>query len=285
MTVAPQLPREKAAAWLAWWECTSGTAQGRDHALARRNSQDAMELHLSEHAIVGVLADGCGSARHSETGARLVATLLARALARWAAEPEPRHARRAIHAAVEEVLAVLGHMASAHGSGAAAWVAEHLLATVLAVVVTPERAIVFRVGDGIVGINGRMTTVDAPDNAPPYLAYRLLALHGRQVRLPTVHPVVEWEGPSDALESVVLATDGAASLPATDDDPHATLRGWLVDDALFARPHALGRRLALLARDEQVVDWERQVVRRKAGVLVDDTTVLLLRRRTSLQEG
>lgn len=285
MTVAPRSRADEAPPWLDRWECASGTVAGRDHVVARRNSQDAIELVISEHAIVAVLADGCGSARHSETGARLLATLLARALARRAAVPELPHPKAAIHCALDDVLAVLARVASAHESNAAAWVAEHLLATVLAVVVTREHATVFRVGDGIVGVNGRMTTVAAPDNAPPYLAYRLLASDLSQLTLPGACPVVEWEGPSDALESVVLATDGAVALPGMGEDPHAALRAWLADDALFVRPHALGRRLALLARDEQVVDWDRQVVRRRAGVLADDTTVLLLRRRAFADEG
>ena len=279
MSNAPQWRAEDAPAWLADWECASGTVQGRHHALARRNSQDAMDLRVSEHAFVAVLSDGCGSARHSETGARLLATLLARALLRRAAAREPWEHDRDIDGALEEVLDVLRQLAFMGETPSAPWLAEHLLATVLAVVVTPARAIVFRIGDGIVGVNGRIATVEAPGNAPSYLAYRLITPRALLPAVPALSPVVEWEGPSDALESVVLATDGAARLPAAGDDPHATLRDWLADDALFARPHALGRRLTLLARDEQAIDWEARVTRRKAGVLDDDTTVLLLRRR------
>lgn len=279
MSTAPQRSAEGALAWLGEWECASGTVQGRDHALARRNSQDAVEVQVSEHAIVAVLSDGCGAARHSETGARLIATLLARALARRAAAREPWQPTWDVDGALDEVLDVLGRVAFMGATPSAPWLAEHLLATVLAMVVTPARGIVFRIGDGVVGVNGSIAAVEAPGNAPPYLAYRLVTPRALLPAVRGLAPVVEWEGPSDALESVVLATDGAARLPAASDDPHATLHAWLADDALFTRPHALGRRLALLARDEQVIDWDARVVRKKAGVLHDDTTVVLLRRR------
>ena len=285
MSAAPRWRAEGPLAWLRDWECAHGTVQGRDHALARRNSQDAIDVHVSEHALVAVLSDGCGAARYSETGARLVATLLARALARAlarrAAAQCPWQPTCDVDGAIDEVLDVLARAAFMGEEPSAPWLVEHLLATLLAVVVTPTRAIVFRIGDGVVGVNGGIAAVEAPGNAPPYLAYRLVTPRALLPSVGGLVPVVEWEGASDALESVVLATDGASALPATTDDPHGTLRDWLADDALFARPHALGRRLALLARDEQVIDWDARVVHRKAGVLRDDTTVLLLRRRAA----
>lgn len=273
MTRALAQPAGDEPALLAGWQLAAGTVQGRDHWLARRNSQDALECVTTPDVLVAVVADGCGSARHSETGARLLASLLARTLAHRAQRGDDPFA---LAPAVDEVLDVLERLAGEPRS--TPWVAEHLLATVLAVVVTRERALVFRVGDGIVGVDGRITTHEAPGNAPPYLAYRLVASRTLDPTHQSLEPVVEWDGPASSLRSVVLATDGAAALPADEGDPHATLREWLADDALFQRPHALGRRLARLARDEQVVDWEAQVVRRRAGVLRDDTTVVLLRR-------
>jgi hypothetical protein len=278
MTSTAAVPADDAMAWFARWECAAGTVQGRDHYIARRNNQDAIECVATPEACVAVLADGCGSAPHSETGARLLASLLARVLARRVAAAAPTDADWPLDAALEEVLAALSVVATLGEGEPPAWLARHLLATVLAVLVTPARAVVFRIGDGIVGVNGTFVTHEAPGNAPGYAAYRLVPPSSLAPAHRGAALVVEWEGPSEELRDVTLATDGAAQLLALPGDPYATLREWHVDDALFDRPMALGRRLVQLARDSQAIDWEAQVVRRCAGVLRDDTTVFLLRR-------
>ena len=268
--------------WRASWELAWGTVQGRDHWLARRNAQDAVCTLSAREAIVVVVADGCGASPYSETGARLLASLLAPAIVRRVRALGPAQPARAVDGGLAETLdslAALAGKASVDGRPPSTWIGDHLLATALVLVVTPRAAAVARVGDGVVGVNGNLTTHTSPGNAPAYAAYRLLPPDVCALDRTSLALAIEWEGPSRALQSVVLATDGAAELPAADADPHAALRAWLADDLLFARPLALGRRLAVLARAEHQADWERQVVHRRAGVLRDDTTVALLRRR------
>jgi hypothetical protein len=277
MTSALARPAAASPAALGPWQVAAGTVQGRDHWLARRNSQDALEVLVTPRAIVAIVADGCGSSPHSETGARLLASLLARTIARRAATGDDPFM---LASAIDEVLDALAHATFIGEPPSASWVVDHLLATVLGVIVTGERALVFRVGDGIVGVDGGLVTHVAPGNAPSYLAYRLVGSRAPAPAPAALVPVVEWDGPASALSSVVLATDGATALTGVEGGAHATLGAWLADDALFRRPHALGRRLAQLARDEQVVDWDAQVIRRRPGALEDDTTVLLLRRAT-----
>ena len=274
------------------WEWASGSVQGREHWLARRNNQDAVCVAAGADSLVAVVADGCGSAPHSEVGARLVAALLARALAARAGDLTGASAAMpAVAAAMDEVLAALERLAGGRDAAALPWVRDHLLATTLGVVVTAERGVVFRLGDGVVGVNGDLATHAAPDNAPPYLAYRLVPTGCCRLDSSAIAPVIEWEGAAESLVSVVLATDGAGELRAGEHDAHATLRAWLADDRLFRHPAALGRRLTLLARDEQTIDWDAQLLRRLPGVLRDDTSIVLIRRRppaharSSLQEG
>ena len=170
-------------------------------------------------------------------------------------------------------------LAAVSDTRGAVWASQHLLATLIGVVVTPREAVVFRIGDGIVGINGRFTTIVAENDAPAYLGYRVL--QAKCIEPATLEPVIEWHGPADDLESVVIATDGASALPGTGDDPHATLRDWLGEDALYAHPEALRRRLVRVARDEQLIDWDAKGVHRRPGLLKDDTSVIFLRRRAS----
>jgi hypothetical protein len=51
----------------------AATIQGRDHLLKRTNAQDAYALHVTPVGVVAIVCDGCGSGRHSEVGAALVA--------------------------------------------------------------------------------------------------------------------------------------------------------------------------------------------------------------------
>ena len=279
MTSAARVDDEAACGWHAAWEWAAGSVQGREHWLARRNRQDATCVLATPRAIVVVVSDGCGSAAHSEIGARLLATTVARTLAREFARRREVAAALRIQHALDEALAILARLAAIGDGLAAAFVADHLLATMLAAIITPSRATVVRVGDGIVGVNGAIASHRAPGNAPPYLAYRLLPDDAHRFTRESLAPVVEWDGDARELDSLVLATDGADELPGAREGGHETLRAWLADDASFQKPHALERRLACLARDEQRIDWEAQVVHRRPGVLRDDTSVALLRRR------
>jgi hypothetical protein len=87
--------------------------------------------------------------------------------------------------------------------------------------------------------------IEAPDNAPAYLGYELV---GASIALD-----LTW---IPGARTVVIATDGAAPIVAD-----------LVDlpERTFANRDALRRRLAIAGREP--------------GLLVDDTTVVALRRR------
>jgi hypothetical protein len=83
---------------------------------------------------------------------------------------------------------------------------------------------VFGIGDGLVIVDGVRTELDAgPDNAPPYVAYRLLDMEAPLV--------VHHHGPA---RRVAIATDGAASLELESSF------GW-------KNPQALQRRLNITA--------------------------------------
>jgi hypothetical protein len=83
-----------------------------------------------------------------------------------------------------------------------------------------------------------------PDNAPPYLAYRLL---GRSVA-----PVVHWVGRPTAIGALWVASDGAVDV--TEDVARV---------AVDRNPSLLQKRLNVLAR---------------APGLFDDTSIALARR-------
>jgi len=230
---------------------------GREHRRTDRPCQDAFTIRRTSAATVVVLADGCGSAPHSELGARLGANLLATALAARLDAGASVHARATWRAACDEVLEHLAGLAAQLGDDA---IARHLLFTLLAAAVTADGAAVFAIGDGLLAIDGDLRVLTSDGDAPAYLGYELL---GRTVP-------VELIATPDA-RTLALATDGAAPLAGD-------LATMAAEDRLYAHPDALRRRLARASREELEIDWERAEVVRRGGLLADDTTVALLRR-------
>jgi hypothetical protein len=244
------------------FELASASVGGASHRASGRNNQDALCTFSSPEALIAVVADGCGSGRHSEVGAQLGARLTVEALRRHlVGEP-------VLEAALERTrLDVLDHLrtlTSAMGGDLARLVEDSLLFTLLGAVVTTEDVLVFGLGDGVVAVNDDVHIESYEDNAPPYLGYALLE-DGFPLR---VHRRI----PAADLSSLVIATDGIAPLVGP------RFRELWRDDRYFRNPQALSRRLTQLARETPRIDWEARRVARERALLTDDATLVVIRR-------
>ena len=254
-------------ATLSCFELAAGTSLGRDHRRVEKSNQDAYSWRVTDVAIAAVVADGCGSGRHSEVGAQLGARVACEALVRGLCCDPSADPARLLAAARADVLAQLRVLARAMGGPLAALVSDYFLFTLLGAAVTPAWTALFAIGDGILALNGAITTLGPfADDAPPYLGYALLSEDHPGAALTALQLL-----PTAELRSCAVATDGArdvADLPAL----------W-TDDRYFENPDALRRRLATLNRDRVRPDWARQRLEREPGALRDDTTIVALRRR------
>jgi hypothetical protein len=278
---------------------TGGRVTGRAHQRLGHGCQDGLAWYAAADALVAVVTDGCGSGQYSEVGARLGARLLVAALVRElgrAPGGEPGAPGRApgrassepgeldtsmVQRACEDVLDHLRVLARAMGGDLAHTVSEHFLFTVVGAVVTAARTMVFALGDGIVAINGAVHVIGPfPGNCPPYPGYRLLD--------PGASPALSFHAvePTAALDSLLLATDGAGeilahagrALPGR-SEPAGPLAQFWTDDAYFRNPDAVRRRLWLMSREHVSPDWAGRHLRRDGGILGDDTTLIAIRRR------
>ncbi len=258
---------------------TAGTVAGSEHVRLHRDNQDGVALAMDGGAITAVVADGCGSGRWSEVGARLGASWLAS----WSAwffsvipedHPDPTALERArLDVLVTQLTRYLGLVGRSLRPGRLeGTVRDHLLFTFLVAVVRPSRTIVFGIGDGVVRVNGRTTVLDAgPGNAPLYVGYRLLDRSVTGLDPAAIRASVHHAGPTAQLESVIVATDGAAELDARAEEPLPDGRragglAALATDARYVRnPSLLQKRLIVLG-----------ALHRR---LKDDTSVALVRRR------
>lgn len=210
-TISGKAPLEESqAGCLRGWSVRAASVTGRDHVALRRGSQDAARVRVFEGGLVAVVCDGCGRARASEVGAALWASLVASALARGARAGERLDvaARAALDDAAGRLAALVGGVASTDAERAA-FIGEHLLATVLGFVVREADAVLFAAGDGLVALDGRAAVLDA-DNAPAYPGYALLPRGASAAPGPASRHLALWPFDPRACSSVAVATDGFA---------------------------------------------------------------------------
>jgi len=259
------------------FEVAAATVTGREHARAGRNNQDAFHARASEHGLAAAVADGCGSGACSELGAQLgaravVETALA-LLKKGVAVEAPEFLER-LRA---DVLCLFQALAGELGQRL---IGEGLLFTVVGAVVTPERTLVFSAGDGVWALNGEVRRLGPfPGNAPPYLSYGLLKPGAVAFEVNALRPTAE-------VDSVLLGTDGAADLAELAsvriperEEPVGPLSQFWSEDRYFRNADALRRRLSLLNQESVRADFSAGRLVRTPGLLTDDTTLVVLRRR------
>jgi hypothetical protein len=192
-TLTLEMPGQRAPGFLV----TGAAIIGRGHAALRKNKQDAVAYGCGSWGVCGVVADGCGSGDASELGAILSARAMEVAVARAMTQgASPREALLLGTTSVRDALASVALRCS-DASTRAAFVAQHLLATVLAFVVTRDVGAILAAGDGIARADEEWFVFDE-DNAPRYIGYRIIE---RQ----RVEPhVIELARPS----LVAIGTDG-----------------------------------------------------------------------------
>ncbi len=184
---------------------------GREHVRLAKNNQDAWASAEHRGSQVVVVCDGCSSEKSSEVGAQLGA----RWLANWVAGAvgtgegaridEPL-ALRATGAMAEWVRRVAKSFEGDFDQA----VSQYLLFTFLCAVTHQGRSLVFGVGDGVILIDDQLIGLDSgPENAPNYLAYRVLWGRGAS-RVATLAPQVHFVG--EARSRLVVMTDGFESV-------------------------------------------------------------------------
>jgi hypothetical protein len=265
------------------FELAAGSVAGRSHALAGRPNQDAFAYRAAASGLVGVVCDGCGSGGHSEVGAALGAEILVEQVMLEidaGAEVDEEATWERVRA---RTLAILGPIARAMGSSLGRVVAEYFLFTVLGVAVARDRAAVFGIGDGIFAVGEDVARIGPfPGNAPPYIGY---GLSGAGPRF-TLHRTLELS----ELGAVIVGTDGAVEYDARAGEKRPGGRGEVVgpladlwrDDRYFRNEDAIRRTLYLVNREVTRPLWTERRLHKEPGLLEDDTTLLVVRRKRSI---
>lgn len=259
------------------FDIAAASVIGREHLRAARNNQDAFCFDSCAQGIAAVVADGCGSGAFSELGAQAGARQVVASALRLLRHGEPVASAAFLSLLRESSLEFLRQLAHSLGRDG---LQECLLFTLVGAVVTPSHTLVFSAGDGVWALNGHVQTLGPfPGNAPPYLAYGLLP----DSAVPLVRDAFV---PTSEVESLLLGTDGvgdlarlAEHLVPERDEPVGPLSQFWSEPRYFRNPDALRRRLALLSRESVRVEPVSHRLVRTPGLLADDTTLVVLRRR------
>lgn len=193
------------------------TQHGTSHSSEGCNNQDAMSLFINKEAIIGVLCDGCSSGSDimalnpwsfAENGAQLLSILVGRHIQElWRGQDFSELAAEISQYCLADLKSLLNLLAGNRPD-----LREHLLqqifmATILAVLITPEKYCVFHCGDGLVAINGKFTELNSTASGQ-YLANTLSCEATQDMPLLEVFQ----EGACGDLDNVLLASDGMSDL-------------------------------------------------------------------------
>lgn len=276
-----------------------GSVVGRSHRLAGKNNQDACCCLCEKEWTIAVVCDGCSSGEHSEVGAqigaRLIAQMLAGAIRRELHRGKPEDSSHGDMEALLEhvrrsVLMRLLPLAKSMGGSLSWTINNYFLFTVVGALLTPSGGIFFSLGDGVIVVNEEVIVLGPfPANAPPYLGYGLL--EGNRTGQPDslcfqVNRVLALR----ELRSFLIGTDGVQDLMKAASRPLpgkvesvGSLKQFWRDEHYFLNPDMVRRRLAGINRD--VATCVDGSMRKEAGLLTDDTTLIVGRRRITEEKG
>ena len=268
------------------FELVGGSVIGREHLRVGKNNQDAFCWNVTEAGAVAVVCDGCSSGIHSEVGAKLGARIIVEALHR-SVEAGMRLEHEEVWQTIQQTLLTqLQQVAALLGDDRAQTMRDYLLFTITGVVITSTITAVFVLGDGVIAINDQVIRLGPfPNNAPPYLAYELLEENASEALQIKVLQVL----PTEQLQSLLIGSDGVSdliqvaeqALPGRSETVGDLANFWQ-DDRYFRNPDQVRRRLALINREVTVLDKPAQHCVRQSGLLPDDTTLIVIRRKEAL---
>ncbi len=286
----------------ALFEVAAGSVIGSHHRRDGENNQDSFAIYQDDKLTIGIVCDGCSDSKFSESGSRIGSRIILQSLVRqlkryqyhWSTQPFPQSwssDRRFWERTERDVTSAIHQLAQQMGESLTEQVSLHFLFTTIGFVITPTGGIFFSLGDGAIAINGDLFQIGPfPGNAPPYIGYQLI-----NSRIGTENPEllafrVHYEIPVADLDSFLIGTDGVfdlnkaaeRNLPGKNDLVRPLSQFW-EDDQYFRNPDMVNRILRQANQERNIFDTHtRALIRTDHGLLPDDTTLIVGRRRKEI---
>lgn len=292
---------------LGAFRMTAGSVPGTDHTKPDQpgflNNQDAYAIRYTDHSVVGIVCDGCGSGGNSEVGSRIGAATFSTALSEMISGGiDEATIRQYLLAAQTHTLKTIRYVAdslvsydSLSSQPDPAFIAvmcEYMLFTVVGFVITPTMTYTFTIGDGVISMNDEVTIIDPMEgNRPVYLSYAITGSTITDAAPELLDAKIHHAIPTSDVRSIVIGTDGCVDIINRSEDMMpgngvvGPLKQFTEENMFIARdtngvmlitPKAQ-RRLNLMNESKYRVGESGEMVRRH-GVLHDDTTLIAVRR-------
>jgi len=279
------------------FEVASGSVIGRDHARDGKNNQDSCYVFQDEIVTIALVGDGCSSSELSHVGSYIGLKIIGKTF-RDQIGVVRYHDHLLQNIDVPKILENVRLSALADmrdliiniGGNSKKNVLDAFLFTVSGCVISRFHTFFFSIGDGIIVINGEIMELGPfIDNAPPYFGYALLDPVKVKMDPESFHFVVNRIIETEKLETAILGCDGARDFIASEGknipgklEKVGSIFQFVENDKYFSNEFALRRRLVMLNREVQHIDWEKREVSKEGGLLPDDTTIVALRRKKNL---
>lgn len=286
------------------FEAAAGTVRGRDHAVPLKDTpnQDSYAISFHPDIIVGIVTDGCGSSKHSHVGSAIGSRLMAnkirerfrRYLRSHPITPTGDGIRPLLNSLLNDArmdfFVHLRMLVNELEDGSFSdVVTDYFLFTCVGFLVTNDVAVTFSIGDGLINENGENFILGPfPGNAPPYVAYGLRDLCEESNAFWINSILIPAQ-----VESILIGCDGMvdflhlpedATLPGL-SEPVGSIDQFWTNDSYFKNPDLIRRKLVRMNTPKETIDWQVQQRNKFPGLLKDDTTLVVLRRKVIPVEG
>jgi hypothetical protein len=270
------------------FEFAYGSVMGSDHKLYGKNCQDYGNIRLGNDVVVGIVADGCGSAEHSEVGARIVTEAILADLFYYLSThaeiykydvnkiPKEQILKKVDQSVELALLTVFRYYKDNHID------TNDLLTTIVGFIILPEYSWFFVYGDGMIEINGVWESVITDElGYPQYPIYNVMNNKPAVPQLTTISKtknLFTFSVGTDGVRYLLDAFPKGKTYPGKKElvEPGCTL---LHKDSNFSNIEGLQTTLQKLNRDSVTIDREKDRLVKHKGLLNDDTTLIVGRRK------
>jgi len=294
------------------FEFAGASVVGQDHmsrngVLIGKPNQDAMcDVHLFPEHRVFVVCDGCGSGTFSEVGSRIGARMTCLTISEMLAGrgydigdwPLGRDGVQRMSSFMDRIRGSIAGRIETQAKAMSDWrdsssylttLGEYFSFTILGVIMAGRMAVTFNIGDGYFVVNGDVSQREAgDDNAPPYIIYDLIPdAHLKDPRGVRLRNQMVFECHDlKSIDSIIVATDGMRDIlskegveyPGRTDKAIPPPSGFLKDE-FFINPSRLQRELSMMNTERMLLTDDGNL-QRHPGLLSDDTTMYVIRKKT-----
>lgn len=280
------------------FDIAAGTVTGRSHRETGKNNQDAYYYKSNDSATIAVVCDGCSEGKNSEIGAKIGAKVLVDLIVSYLSSflnPELIDYKQGIfpfwgtlqYLMTEKIKEIAREIYFDIDNV----IKEYFLFTIVGAIITGKNTAVFSVGDGIVFINNEIINIGPfPNNEPPYIGYQAMNSDHKYKNPDWLKFRIHEEKATQDIDSILIGTDGIIDLidiagrnmPGKEQKVGPINQFW-EEEKYFKNSDMIRRKLFLVNKD--VIRPRRdsrgniKELIREPGLLPDDTTLIVLRRR------